>query len=156
MTEQADAKARPEDVIWPWRDGSQKPPHDIGGVRKRAVVQALIALAIAGALLWFDHVFLAGLTVAVSSVGLVAALISPLGAYATVERGLQMFARGVATVVGWLVLVPLFYLFFLPFALLFRRGASDPMRRFYQRSATSYWTDREPVSERQAARRRQF
>jgi hypothetical protein len=49
----------------------------------------------------------------------------------------------VGRLLTWVLLVPLFYAFFLPFGALLRRGRSDRLARRFDAGATSYWEPRE-------------
>jgi hypothetical protein len=51
----------------------------------------------------------------------------------------RAIGRRIGRALTWLLLVPLFYLFFLPFGLLFRRGRRDRLKRYFDREATTYW-----------------
>jgi hypothetical protein len=45
----------------------------------------------------------------------------------------------------WIVMIPIFYLFFLPFGKLLRRGRNDRLRRYYEREAETYWEPHTPM-----------
>ena len=70
------------------------------------------------------------------------------GVYATIERGIDALARRTGIALGWVLLVPVFYLFFLPFGLVMRRGRRDRMQRRFETEAISYWESREAVAPR--------
>jgi len=80
---------------------------------------------------------------AVSAVVLGSALLSPAGAYAGIERAVDRVAGLVGRGVTPLVLAPIFFLVFVPFGRLFRRGRNDTMTRFYDSSVPTYWTARD-------------
>ena len=42
-------------------------------------------------------------------------------------------------------MIPIFYLFFLPFGKLLRRGRHDRLRRYYESEAESYWEPHTPM-----------
>jgi hypothetical protein len=56
----------------------------------------------------------------------------------------------------WILLVPLFVLVFLPFGLLFRRGARDPMERRLDRARSTYWGARDTTADDPDRYGRQF
>lgn len=124
--------------------------------RKQGALQSLVGYAAAGGLTYVGHPTLAMVAGGIATMILLLALLSPLGAYAALERGLTTFGRGVGLVVGWLALMPVFVLFFMPFGLLFRRGAKDPMKRQFDAAMTSYWREREPDADVLDRRKRQF
>ena len=60
-------------------------------------------------------------------------------AFIFLESILRALGTKVGEAVTWLCLAPVFYLFFLPFGLLFRRGRRDAMQRLLEPNATTYW-----------------
>ncbi|WP_437963548.1 hypothetical protein WMF04_27905 [Sorangium sp. So ce260] len=127
-----------------WNFGAESTAHSEPArgsrLRRQGVVRSLLALTVAVVahlLHWQVVSWVAG---AVGGITLFAALVSPAGLYAGIERGLEKFAGVVGEVVTWLVMVPVFYLVFLPFGLAARRGKKDPLKRFYEREAPSYWS----------------
>ena len=85
-----------------------------------------------------------------------AGLLSPTGLYVAIDRGFQALAHGLARVVTWAVLLPLFYLFFLPFGLVLRAGNRDRLQRWMDPNAATYWEPREGVTAASASRKRQY
>jgi len=92
-------------------------------------------LAIAGLLhvMALDLAFKFGLTLSVLT--LVTAAVRPLA----LDRALAALARGVGVVMTWLLLVPIFFVVLVPFGLLFRRGANDPLHRRFDPRLPSHW-----------------
>ena len=72
----------------------------------------------------------------------VLALLSPNVGYAAMERAAQGLASLIGRLLGSLVLIILFYTFFLPFGLLFRRARRDTLQRFFDSEAPTYWDER--------------
>ncbi len=70
---------------------------------------------------------------------LLSLLLSPTGLYAALQRLFAATGRAAGRITTWLVMVPLFYLFFLPFGRLLRRGRRDRLKRSFDRAAGSYW-----------------
>ncbi len=115
----------------------------LGSARRRGVVQAVVGLVVASLLFAYGATLIAKVVFAVTALLVLVSRASPLGAYAQIERGLAAFGRAVGTAMTWLLMVPVFYLIFLPFGLAFRRGASDRMRRRFDPEATTYWRRRD-------------
>jgi hypothetical protein len=106
-------------------------------------VRAIVA-ALAGALFfYFERPVVAYVAWSVGALTLLLAIVSPLGAYAALERAVAKVGLLVGTALSWLLLAPVFFLFVLPFGLLTRRGAKDPLKRAFERDAPSYWKKRE-------------
>lgn len=145
-------------AIWDWSAERPAKP-DAGGWRNprlRGAVQGGIALG-AGALLWvfWSHVG-GGIVLGIGGLMLLASQISPTGLYLGIERGLQSLGHALSRAVSWLLLASVFYLFFLPFGKLFRRGSRDAMRRFYEPEATTYWEPRTRGRSASTSRARQY
>ncbi len=132
---------RPEAAAAIWRAPEAPRP---GPARRRAVVQGLLA-AIAGAALffWIGHQTLAIVAWSIGGVSMLAGLVSPLGAFAAIEKAVGTLGHLVGLVMSWLLLAPVFYLLITPFGLLARRGKRDAMQRRFDRSAETYWKKRD-------------
>ncbi len=145
-------KAEAAAVIWRWRKERDDRPARAARARKTALVRFIVAALAGGAFFYFGRVTVASIAWSVGSLTLLLALASPLGAYAAVDRLVARLGALIGTILTWLLLAPVFYLFFTPFGLLFRRGSRDPMRRGFEPSAATYWKRRnEPSSERDRA-----
>jgi hypothetical protein len=140
-------RGRPEGsaAIWQWRERAvaSGPSESLHRVRLRGTLRSLILATVGGLLLAWGARRVGFFVVAVASTVLLAALISPRGLFAAIERGLAFLGLQTGRVLTWILLPLVFYGFFVPFALLFRRGRRDSMRRFFDREAASYWLDRE-------------
>lgn len=144
-------------LVWQWRDAVSE-----GGAtgwrnpRLRGSIQAAITLALGGAVwtLW-SHV-IGGVMLAAGSLVLLAALVSPTGLFAGIERALTALAQTVGRGVSWVLMTLLYYGFFVPFGRLFRSGRRDRMRRFYEPEAPSYWEARERGRSASDSRDRQY
>ena len=113
-------------------------------VRVRGALQGAIAIAIGAALIAFGRRAPGIVAVGIGSAIAAAALTSPLGLFAAIERGFAAFGAAVGRGLTWTVMPAVFYGFFVPFRLLFRRGRRDTMRRRFEPDAPSYWTPADP------------
>jgi hypothetical protein len=111
----------------------------VSRVRVRGSVQAAIVAAIALLLLWLGLRTVALVMLGAAAILLLAALASPRGLYAVLDGLARAIGRRIGRALTWLLLVPVFYLFFLPFGLLFRRGRRDRLKRYFDSEAPSYW-----------------
>jgi hypothetical protein len=141
MSEQRSGRAEAALAIWNWRDSQPHgpPPPPVSRVRVRGSVQAAIVAAIAGGLRWIGLDTGAWVVLGAAAIVLLAALASPRGLYAVLDGMAHAIGRRIGRALTWLLLVPLFYLFFLPFGLLFRRGRRDRLKRSFDREASTYW-----------------
>ena len=147
MSETLHGREEASEVIWPALAalGSGPPaPSKANAVRKGAAIRWLVGLTIAAALMWgFERPWFALVVMIVASLFFALALVSPFGAHAAVERVLAKLAGAVGTVMSWLLLSPVFYLFMTPFGLIARRGKRDSLERTLEPSRESYWRARD-------------
>lgn len=145
-------------AVWDWR-GERSPvaaEDPAARHRRHGVIQALVGALIGTLVFFFWHPWIAYLAWSLSAVTLAAALLSPQRAYAAIGRGVAAFSRGVGRVLGYVLLVPLFFLFFTLFGRLFRRGRRDRLERFFEPGAASYWKRRRDGRRTLADYERQF
>ncbi len=129
------------EVTWNWRQADRSPAQGTN-LRRNAVIQALVTGAVAAVLLYGLGHELAGRIVAgVAVVVLLLGLFLPK-AYGGVHRFGQTLGRAVGTALTYLLLVPFFYLFFLPVALWLRLRGRDPLHRTFRESKWTYWNSR--------------
>jgi hypothetical protein len=143
---------RPEAAaaIWNPRGEASERPTEIasGSARLRGALQALGAGLIAALLFLFLSRLIGCIVGTIAAIILFSALLSPTGLFATIERGFQALGRVTGRALTFVLMSAVFYLVFLPFGLLFRRGRRDAMKRFYDREASTYW---EPHSQDRAS-----
>jgi hypothetical protein len=134
-------------AIWRWREGGAQieTGPSAASVRLRGSLQALVGYAVSAAFYWFWSPIPALIALVLTSVVLLCALVSPHGLYALIHRLFEATGRVVGLATTWAVMAPIFYLFFLPFGKLMRRGRRDRMRRYYESEANSYWEPHTPM-----------
>lgn len=139
-------RGRPEAAaaIWAWRDRDAIERVRVARLRRSGIVRAVIAWTAGGVLLALDRPIVGGVALSLGTLTLVLALASPTGAYAALSRGVDRLGALVGALATWLLLAPVFFLFFVPFGMLLRRGARDRLRRRFERDRASYWTKRAP------------
>jgi hypothetical protein len=141
------ASAKASAVIWRWRDGEAEVASrpSAASVRLRGSLQALLGYAVGVAFYLFWSKTVAAIAFALTTGVLLCALVSPHGLYALVRRLFDATGRVVGQAMTWIVMIPIFYLFFLPFGKLLRRGRNDRLRRYYEREAETYWEPHTPM-----------
>lgn len=156
---------RPEAAaaIWSWQEPSAATEEAASGkIRLRGALQGLAAACVGGAIYHFlpalnPHFRMVGIVVlSVASVVFLAATLSPKGVYAVIERMLAAMSRHFGRLLNWLIIPLIFYGFFVPFGVLFRRGKRDALQTFYDDRRESYWSDREGVRTASSNRARQY
>ncbi len=128
-------------AVWPW-----DAPPPAASARQRWQMP-VIRLAV----VLFLAVILAGLgrprfALFLSSLGVVlfAATVASPAARRFMDRALGWLGSGVGTVLTGLVLVPFFYLCFLPARLVLLATGKDPMRRKFPAPGPTLWRPRTP------------
>ena len=111
-----------------------------GRVRLMGALRAALTAAVGALLFFFWSQTVAYVVFTIATIVLLAALISPHGLYAGIERLLEALGRVTGRALSWVSLSLIFYAIFLPFGALFRRGARDSLQRCYEADAESYWT----------------
>jgi hypothetical protein len=135
-------------VIWDWRAGSAPAASPAGRslagrARVRGSLQALVGLGVGSLIYAFGPPTIGLVVLGIASFIGLSALASPLALFAGIERAFAALGNWVGRGLTWLLLPGIFYLFFVPFHALFRRGRRDAMKRFYEPDAASYWSARE-------------
>jgi hypothetical protein len=135
----------PSSVAWRWRERAESEAAARGleaaSNRRKGLIGFAIGLAAAGAVYFFLHRPVAAAVITTLTVlSTLIALVSPLGAYKTLNRILGRFAHAVALAFTWVLMSALYYLVFLPVGALLRaRGKLAISRRADPRRPT-YWT----------------
>ena len=144
-------------AIWDWRgERSQTPEARPSRPRLRGTLQALVGAGVGTLIFAFVSRIAGTVVMSIATLILLSALLSPTGLYAGIERLFAALGRRIGTGLTWVVLPLLFYLVFLPFGMLFRRGRRDPMKRFYETDAESYWSPRRVGRSGSASHTRQY
>jgi len=149
--------AEPSASIWRWKP--EPPPSQGSGNALRRMlkplVQALAISLISGVVWWRGHHSVAiGLWVLAGCVvGL--GLVFP-AAYVKVDRAWRKVGKGAGMVIGVTLLTVLYYVLFLPVALVLRALGKDRLRLTFPGSEASYWTDLPPQTNAAEAAEHQF
>ncbi len=138
-------RAEAAEVIWDWRERSadRSKPRSFARERKQGSLRAAAGAVAGGLLFWIGWTTPARVVLAVAGLILVSALLSPGGLYATLDRIASALGRRIGWALTWILMVPLFYLFFLPFGVVFRHGKRDRLKRFFDPDADTYWEPHE-------------
>ena len=107
--------------------------------------QIAIPAALGAVFFWRGRLPAAVALWAVAAVLLLASLFVP-ALHAKIDRLGRAFGRLVATVLTWVLLVPMFVLVFVPGRLVLKLGGVDPMTRKCPSAEPTYWVPRKPVS----------
>ena len=145
-------------IIWNW-DGSDSAEKSAGSssrTRLKGSIQGVAAGAMGALLYLYWSQTVGRIVMGLGTVILLSALVSPTGLYRLVERLLAALGLWTGRAINWILLVPLFYLFFLPFGLLFRRNRSDRLRRYTDPEASTYWEPHEGITAASDLRERQY
>jgi hypothetical protein len=144
-------------IVWNWRYGRDHSARTrLVYSRRQGAVHSFIGLVIAAILFVLGQRTLAMIAGSLATLSFLLAMISPAGLYTRLRSGVAQLGVWIGIALSWILLVPLFYLFFLPFGLLLRRGARDSMERNLDSTAMSYWKKRKEVTSVRSGYERQF
>src|SRR5262245_56827726 len=131
-------------IIWDWRGErrAREAAAATRSVRLRGVIAGAVGLTAGTLLVLFWSRLLGIVALSIRGVTALSALISPNGIHRYLNRAVGLLTFVVGTVLTWLILVPTFYLVFVPFGLLARRGRRDPLGRRRDPAAKTYWKAR--------------
>lgn len=129
-------------LIWDFRAETVSPAPSASVLRRRGMIRALLPAAF-GTLLYVRgfHVS-AAIVLGVAALTLLAALGSPTGAYAALERLFERLVNRIVLLSSWLILRVVFYGVFVPLGALLRSGRRDQLQRWNDVARSSYWSDR--------------
>lgn len=132
-------------ATWGWRlAGSAPAQGNPVNLRRSALVQAFVMVLVAGALQFIlHHGLLARIVLGLAGVVLFLGLAYP-PAYRPIHAFGRWLGRAVGQVLTYLLLVPFFFLFFTPVALVLRLQARDPLHRRFRDLRWTYWIARSP------------
>lgn len=134
-------------AIWRWRASEPEAATPAPGprIRLRGSLQALAGAGFGLGLWLFGARGIATVAFALAALVLVSALASPTGLYTALQRFFDASGRVIGRAMTWIVMLPIFYLFFLPFGKLLRRGRRDRLHRSFDAEAKTYWEPHAPI-----------
>jgi hypothetical protein len=138
--------SRPEAsaIAWNWRAraglATDSLAREARSLRIRGAVGGVVGLAFAALLYLVGHkVRTAEVVAGIAVVLALLALAAPLTAFKKVNHFLEIFARGVATGVSWVLMTFLYYVVFWPTGLVLRAGHKLGITQGADRRLPTYW-----------------
>ncbi len=129
-------QSRVAKTVWPWRE-AVTPISTPVSCRKRAIVQFLVMLSVAGFMsLKYKH---AAVTVSCIALFVIVTGLFLPKVFLAVERGFKLFGHGVGVMLTWLLLVPFFVLVFVPGRLALLLVRKDPLSRDFPGEGATNW-----------------
>ena len=136
-------------VVWPWREklAGKTEPKKAGPSWITVVVQAAVMAAIGSILYWWPKHHAAGIAAwSLAAVVLVSGFFIP-PVFAAIERFGKRLGKLVGTILTWVLLVPFYYLCFIPMHLFQKLDGGDPLHRKFPTDEPTYWIPRKPVQD---------
>ena len=146
--------SRVSQAVWRWRETAEPAAASHRNVKGRGFLQALIPAAVAGVFFYRHHPVPGTILAALAGLLLTAAYLAP-SAFLAFEKGGRKFGEWVAIGVTWLLLVPFYYLCFVPGRIAILLTGKDPLTRRFPSPAATLWVPRPPVKD-PAQYRKQF
>lgn len=163
MADPSPLKIRPgaSAVAWSWRDhaagATEERAREARSLRIRGLVGGGIGLGVAALFYFVGHKEKAAMVVGGIAILLaLLALVAPLTIFKKVSHALEVFARGVASAVTWVLMAILFYVVFLPVGLVLRSGKKLAITKGADPRLPTYWTRTEERETPLESYRRQF
>ena len=131
---------------WRWRYQRERP----AVIRKsshtgKLIFKTVIAFTVAALLAFgFHRILFAGIVAGIGLLIFICGLFFPK-LYASFERVVGKFAFGVGQILTWILLVPFYYLCFLPARIILLLSKRDPMKRAWDSSASTYWDKKQDI-----------
>jgi hypothetical protein len=132
-------------ATWNWRSADEGGSvSGTAGLRRQAVIQTVVMVLVAAFLFFIlDHTFFVPFILGLAALVLILGLAYP-PAYRPIHRFGRWLGRAVGKGLTYLLLVPFFFLFFTPVALLLRLQGRDPLHRGFRDAQWTYWIRRSP------------
>ncbi|GEM_PF-3370296 len=155
MTEDNKTTENVLEVVWPWRNQEELPKGPQRPGPGRLLLQALIPAAVGGIFFAFDalgkpvpHVAVPLVPIilwSLSGILLFLGLFIPK-AFFWVEHKVFSLVAGIGWLMSWILLAPLYAVFFCPAHFFRALRGKDALQRKLDPEADSYWNEREKIS----------
>ncbi len=126
-------------AIWPWTRKPDEKPRRAGPSPAGVVARFFVVAAVAALMIRWGHRIPAAVLFGLGLFILVSGFFFPR-AFAAFERLVGLLAHGVGVALTWLLLVPFFYVFFVPGRLMLRLQGKDPLCRRFPSPEKTCWT----------------
>jgi hypothetical protein len=144
-------------VAWPWRQPPADPSVAARSARLAGTIQAAVGFAAAATFyFWLHRPLMAGVVMALATLNLLAALLSPLGLYRHITAGVGVLGRIIGQIMTWLLMPLVYLLLFTLFGLVLRALGKLRLSRGPDRTLPTYWRDLSTVDRSPASYERQF
>ncbi len=132
-------------AIWNWQSPAALPIDAAAARRRGAAIRAIVMCAVAALLTFGLHApRLASVVCGFAVITVIGGFFAP-PLYALLARLEHALTRIVTVFTTYLLLVPLFYVWFVPSRFFLGLRSRDPMQRRWEPDRASYWTDRKPI-----------
>lgn len=146
----SNSQRRVRELVWPWDQPPQ--PGTARPLWQRVLIQMCVMGVIAGLFFVFGKRGMTYFIVGLAFLFLLLAVISPL-TYGRKEDALRRFAIWVGSALTHLLLLPFYWICFVPARLLLRIRKIDPMARHFPASTDSCWQPHPPMPKAEAYKR---
>jgi len=144
-------------TIWNWQDNQiTTSGPTASALRLKGCLQGIAAGVVSALFFYFGLIIMSYIAAALGSLFFLTALLSPTGIFAVLNRGSGKLGYWLGSAMKWVIMPLIYYVFFLPFGKLFRRGRRDVLKRFYEPDTSTYWSTVEADRQESGSRRRQF
>ena len=157
MAESSQGAQAASAVIWNWQDTEiTATGPTASSLRIKGCMQGVGGGVVAAVFLYFGLNLMAYIAIGIGTMFTVAALLSPTGVFAMLDRGSSKLGTVLGNSLKWIIMPLIYYALFLPFGKLFRQGRRDALKRFYEPDADTYWSECDAQAWEKSSRRSQF
>jgi hypothetical protein len=111
----------------------------------KVLIQTLVPAGVGLIFHFLDHLVAAKVLWGVSGLLLLSGLFVPF-VFNKIEQFGRWFGKWVGVIVTWVLMVPMFWLIFVPGRVILKLRGIDPMCRKFPTDEKTYWVPRKPVS----------
>jgi len=138
----------PTEVVWNWKAREQNGHHSNAELRKKGILPITLTLIIASLFrFYFEWYHSATVVYSFCAFFVLVTLFLP-GWLLKIEQFMLTFGKWVGTLLTWILLLPFFFVAFVPLRLIQIISKSDPLKKRYDASLQSYWLERELKNQR--------
>lgn len=143
-----DTKSNVIENKWKWKASGITPPsRQPMSIRAKACIQAPIMALVGWAMFHFFHHLIVPMIIwSLAGLVLIGGLFIP-PIFHGFERFGAWLAKGVTVLLNWVLLVPFYFLCFLPGRILLKIRGIDPMDREFPSNKASFWIPHKPVTD---------
>ena len=139
---------QPSEVVWNWKAREQNGRLSNSELRKKGILPITLTLIIGSLFRFYLEWHHSSIVVYGFCAFFVLVTLFLPGWLLKIEKFMLTFGKWVGTVLTWILLLPFFFVAFVPLRLMQMLSKSDPLKKKYDASLQSYWLERDLENQR--------